>query len=326
MAKTIRWGIKGTGMIAAKVAPFIAAAKDTQVVAVGSRKLETAQAFAAKLNIPQAHGSYDALLADRDVEAIYLTLPNSLHAEWTIKAARAGKHILCEKPLAVTVAEVDAMVTAAQANGVVLMEAFMYRCHPATLRIKALVAAGEIGQVRLIRATFCYNWHAPQNVRYSLPLAGGALMDVGCYCLNFARYIAGADPIDVKATALIGPDSHVDETIACTLRFPNDVLAVLLAGMRNNTPPSAEVWGSEGQITTATPWFPDATRAAFSLTRGTETREIVVENGGNEYTLEAENLNACIRNEAQALMPLTETRANINTLRNLLHSAGVIAG
>ncbi|OGV83559.1 MAG: hypothetical protein A3K19_19780 [Lentisphaerae bacterium RIFOXYB12_FULL_65_16] len=326
MARTIRWGIMGTGMIAAKVAPLIAAAKNTKVVAVGSRKLETAKAFAAKLSIPRAHGSYEALLADRDVDAIYLTLPNSLHAEWAIKAARAGKHILCEKPLAVTVTEVDAMVAAAQKNQVVLMEAFMYRCHPATLHIKRLVTAGDIGEVRLIRATFCYNWHAPQNVRYSLPLAGGALMDVGCYCLNFARYMAGVDPIEMKATALIGPDSRVDETIACTLRFPNDALAVLLAGMRNNTPSGAEVWGSEGHIVTTTPWFPDAKRAVFSLTRGKETREIVIENGGNEYTLEAENLNACIRGEAQPIMPLYESRVNTGVLHALLQSAGVIAG
>ena len=326
MAKVVRWGIMGTGMIATKVAPLIAAAKDTQIVAVGSRKLETAQTFAAKLKISRAHGSYEALLADPEVDAIYLTLPNSLHAEWTIKAAQAGKHILCEKPIAVTVEELDAMVAAAQKNGVVLMEAFMYRCHPATLRIKQLVQEGAIGKVRLIRATFCYNWYALQNVRYSLPLMGGAMMDVGCYCLNFARYIAGAEPIEAKATALIGPESRVDETIGCTVKFPNDVLAILLAGMRNSTPSGAEVWGDGGQIITAAPWFPDAKRTVFSVTKGKQTYEEIIENGGNEYTLEAENLNACIRGEAKPIMPMEESRSNTGTLRMLLKSAGVIEG
>jgi predicted dehydrogenase len=200
----------------------------------------------------------------------------------------------------------------------------MYRCHPATMRIKQLVQEGAVGEVRLIRATFCYNWYALQNVRYSLPLMGGALMDVGCYCLNFARYIAGADPIEAKATALIGLESHVDETTGCTLKFPNDMVAILLAGMRNSTPSAAEVWGSEGQIVTNAPWFPDAKRAVFTVTRGKETREIVIENGGNEYTLEAENLNACIRGEAKPIMPLEESRSNTGTLRQLLKSAGVI--
>ncbi len=324
MAKAIRWGIMGTGMIAAKVTPLIAAAKETQVVAVGSRKPESAQAFAAKLGLPRAHGSYEALLADREVDAVYLTLPNALHAEWTIKAAQAGKHILCEKPIAVTVEEVDAMVAAAKKNNVVLMEAFMYRCHPATMRIKQLAQEGAVGKVRVIRASFCYNWYALDNVRYSLPLAGGALMDVGCYCLNFARYIAGADPVEAKAAALIGPESRVDETIACTVRFPDDIVAILLAGMRNTSPNTAEVWGSEGAIITNAPWFPDAKRAALYVVRGRETREVVVENGGNEYTLEAENLNACIRGEAQPIMPPAESRSNTETLRKLLLSAGVI--
>lgn len=324
MGRTIRWGIMGTGMIATKVTPLIMAAKDTQVVAVGSRKTETAQAFAAKMGIPRAHATYEALLSDPEVDAIYLTLPNALHAEWTIKAANAGKHILCEKPLAVTVEEVDAMAAAAKKNNVHLMEAFMYRFHPATLRIKKLVQEGAIGKVRLIRATFCYNWYDLRNVRYSLPLMGGALMDVGCYCLNFARYIAGADPVEAKATALIGPESHVDETIGCTLKFPNDILAILLAGMRNNTPSVAEVWGSEGHIITHSPWFPDAKRAVFTVTRGKETREEVITDGGNEYTLEVENFNACIRGEATPLMPLAESRSNTGTLRQLLKSAGVI--
>jgi predicted dehydrogenase len=217
------------------------------------------------------------------------------------------------------------MAAAAKKAGVVLMEAFMYRCHPATMRIKQLAEEGAVGKVCLIRATFCYNWYALENVRYSLPLAGGAMMDVGCYCLNFARYIAGADPIEAKATALIGPESRVDETIGCTIKFPGDVLAILLAGMRNSTPNTAEVWGSEGQIITAAPWFPDAKRTVFQVIKGKEAREVVIENGGNEYTLEAENLNACIRGEAKAIMPMEESRSNTATLRQLRRSAGAIS-
>ena len=186
----MRWGVISTGWVARTFIAALRESEDAQVVAVASRDTGRAAATAAEFGLARAYGTYAELLADPDVDAVYIGLPNSLHAEWAIASVRAGKHVLCEKPLAVSSAEAEAMFEAARTAGVWLMEAFMYRFHPQTLKVQELIGAGAIGEVRLVRAAFCFTVSDPANVRLSSELAGGALRDVGCYPVNFARMIA----------------------------------------------------------------------------------------------------------------------------------------
>jgi xylose dehydrogenase (NAD/NADP) len=189
--KTLRWGLLSTARINRALIPPLQASKRSQLCAVASRSQAKADEFASQCGIPRTHNSYEALLADPEIDVIYIPLPNSLHAEWTIRAVEAGKHVLCEKPLAVSTAEVDAIIAAAQAHGKIVAEAFMYRHHPQTLKIKALVDSGAIGELRMVRGAFTFNINRPDDVRLDPQLGGGSIWDVGCYPLSFTRYVVG---------------------------------------------------------------------------------------------------------------------------------------
>ena len=241
----LNWGILGTGAIARRFATELPRSQTGTLHAVGSRAQESADAFAQAYGATNAHGRYDALLADPDVQAIYISLPNHLHAEWSIRCAEAGKHVLCEKPLATNHAQAMTIIEAARANDVFLMEAFMYRCHPQTDKITELVRSGAIGEVRLIEASFGYNMGGPRdNIKLLNEMAGGGIMDVGCYPVSMARRIAGAaqgqrfaNPVVesdgynkemvLKAFGKIGEQSGVDEWTAAVVKFPGDILAEL---------------------------------------------------------------------------------------------------
>lgn len=287
----LRWGILGAANIARQVGPALAAGGT--VVAVASRDEARARDFAATFGIPKIHGSYEALLADDDVDAIYNPLPNRLHAEWTIKAIQAGKHVLCEKPLAVTVDEAQAMIAAAEAAGVVLMEAFMYRFHPQIPTLKAIVEEGEIGELRLIRSTFSFFVKQPENIRLSAELAGGSLRDVGCYCVNFSRFLAGGEPERAIATAVF--EGGVDTLFAGTLEFPGGVIAQFDSGLRCASRAEAEIVGSRGRIVVPAPWKPDFHRAGFTVETNAGRREVVIEEGGNWYEQQAAAFAAAVR-------------------------------
>src|SRR2546430_1153111 len=201
MATTLRWGILGTGNIATQFASGMKSAHRGRIVAVGSRARESADAFAETHGIDAKH-DYDALVKDREVDAVYLSLPNSLHHEWTMKALRAGKHVLCEKPFALNGAQSQEMFDVAQKQGRVLVEAFMYRSHPYVPAVDEAIRSGAIGRLQHIRTNFCYRTSKiAGNVRFDRALGGGALMDVGCYCINFSRHFAGAEPVAIQATA-----------------------------------------------------------------------------------------------------------------------------
>ncbi|MGH7143995.1 MAG: aldo/keto reductase [Planctomycetota bacterium] len=261
-AGKIRWGILTTGNIAKKFAGGASRAKSAVLTAVGSRDLAKAQAFAKEFNIPTAHGSYEALLADKNVDAVYIATPHPLHAEWAIKAADAGKHILCEKPITLNHADTMTVIEAARRNNVFLMEAFMYRCNPQTKKLVELVREKAIGEVRMIRASFSF--HAGFNADSRLfanKLGGGGIMDVGCYPVSVARLIAGvalgkpfADPIDVKAIGVLGK-SNVDEYTAALLKFPGDILAQVSTGVALNQESVVTVYGTTGRIEVPQPWF-----------------------------------------------------------------------
>jgi predicted dehydrogenase/aryl-alcohol dehydrogenase-like predicted oxidoreductase len=298
---TLRWGIIGAGGIARVFSRGLSKSATGTLVAVGSRTLESAQRFGAefKLEPEHCHGSYAALLADGEVDAVYIATPHPFHAEWAIRAADAGKHILCEKPLALNHAEAMAIVEAARRNGVFLMEAFMYRCHPQTAKLVELIRAGTIGEVRLIEAAFSF--HAgfnPESRLFNQALGGGGVLDVGCYCVSMARLVAGAatgkdfaEPLEVTGAGHIGPVSRVDEYAVATLRFPGGILAQLSTGVQLNRENGLRVWGSEGNLFVPQPWIPGRQAGVSTIVvqrQGEQPEEIRVEEGADLYAIEAD--------------------------------------
>jgi predicted dehydrogenase len=323
----MHWGVLSTGWIARTFVNALRDSQDARVVAIASRDRERADALAAELNVPRAYGDYAELLADPQVEAVYIGLPNSLHAEWAIASARAGKHVLCEKPLATSRAEAETMFETAREAGVWLMEAFMYRFHPQTLKVQQLLAEGAIGELRLIRSTFCFSVADPTNIRLSAPLAGGALMDVGCYPVNFARMVAGAAPKHVAAVAQWAA-SGVDETLAATLEYPGGAVAQITCSLNASRVHSAQLIGSAGSIELDQAFtlpFDRPTHIRLRRgARGAEAEEIAIA-PVNHYRLEAEAFEQLVQaghgEHGLPEMPLIETLDNLATIEALLLAA-----
>jgi predicted dehydrogenase len=316
-ARALRWGLLGTARINRRVIPPLRTSAGSRLLAVASRDPARAAAYAREWGIERAHGSYEALLADPEIDVVYIPLPNHLHAEWAIRAARAGKHVLCEKPLALSVAEVDAMEAAARHSGVVLAEAFMYRHHPQTLAVKEQVDGGAIGTVRFVRGTFSFPLGRPDDVRLRPEWGGGCLRDVGCYPLSFTRYLLGREPVEVFGSQVLGP-TGIDETFAGQLVFPGGVLAQIDAGFRSAFRTEMEVVGTEGTIRVRQPWRPEG--QGVLLTRGSETEEIAV-GGEDRYRLEIEDLAECARTGRAPRVSLAESRGNVAAMVALLQSA-----
>ncbi len=258
---TLRWGILGPGSIAKKFAQAMPATKHAKLVAVGSRSLAKAEAFAKEFAVPRVHGSYEALLADPEVDAVYIATPHPFHPRWVIAACEAKKHVLCEKPIALNSFQTEAMIQAARENGVFLMEAFMYRCHPQTARVVELVRSGAIGEVKVIRASFGFcAGENPDSRLFSNALGGGGILDVGCYPVSFARLIAGAalgtgvaEPVSVSGAGHLGA-TGVDAYASAVLKFPKDIIAEVATGIRLNRDNEALILGSEGSIHLNHPW------------------------------------------------------------------------
>ena len=329
MSTKLAWGILGTGRIAHTFARGLATSQTGRLVAVGSRTLEAANRFGDEFAVPRRYASYEALLADPEVEAVYISLPNHLHALWTIRCAEAGKHVLCEKPLATNYAEAMVAVEAARRHDVFLMEAFMYRCHPQTAQIVELLRSRAIGDVRVIQAHFSFNMKGarPENIRQQNAAAGGGIMDVGCYTASLARLVAGAalgqdfaDPIEVKPVGHIGASSQVDEWSTAALRFPGDIVANLTCGIQVSVDPALRIWGSEGHIVVPNPWFPGR--------EGTESKILVYRDGQQEpevvavdtsrplYSVEADTVAAHIlaRQAPSPCMTWADSLGNMRTL------------
>lgn len=246
----VRWGVLGCASIAlGKVIPAIQSSTNGEVIAISSRQLEKAREHAQALDIARAYGSYEELLAGPDVEAVYIPLPNSHHCAWTLKAAQARKHILCEKPAATTPEECEQMIEAYLANRVLFMEGFMYRFHPQHQRVKEIIESGAIGTVKLMRASFSFPMvERHSKIRLSKALGGGALMDVGSYCINACRCILGAEPTIVFASAEMSHDGQVDSSLIATLDFPEGVKCLIDCGFTMTRRHAYEVVGTEGKI------------------------------------------------------------------------------
>jgi predicted dehydrogenase len=246
----IRWGILSTARIADRIVTGARLAENAEIVAVGSRDLSRAQAYASERGIARAHGSYDDLLADPEVDAVYVPLPNSMHVEWSIRALEAGKHVLCEKPMARDPAQVERAFDVAERTGRVLMEAFMWRFHVQTEELVRLVST--VGELRYVRAAFGFNLPWLENVRWNPALEGGALMDVGCYGVSALRLICGAEPERVSGEQVLV--NGVDARFVGVLRFPGDVLGSFDCGMDVHRRNFIEVIGGEGTIEVPSPW------------------------------------------------------------------------
>ncbi len=275
--------------------------------------------MATHYGVERRYPSYDALLADPDVQAVYISLPNHLHAEWTIKCAQAGKHILCEKPFTTNRGEAMAVLEEVRRHDVFLMEAFMYRCHPQTARLKQLIDERVIGEVRLIQVSFSYNM-GPQydNIRLSNPAAGGGIMDVGCYTASMARLIAGAEPTTVTGTAYIGPISRVDERATASLLFPDGIVASLTCGTQVQVDQEVRIWGSEGSIRVPNPWFPaqGPNRILVQKTGETAPTEVVVDGPNELYAIEVDTVAAHLADHQapSPCMTWADTLGNMATL------------
>jgi xylose dehydrogenase (NAD/NADP) len=318
MPDPLRWGLLGTARINRRLIPPLRVSPGNRLRAVASRDAERAAAYAREWGIARAYGSYEELLADGEIDAVYVPLPNHLHAEWAIRAARAGKHVLCEKPLALSVAEVDAMAAAAGEREVVLTEAFMYRHHPQTLRVKQLLDEGAIGEPRFVRGSFSFPLTRPDDVRLDPAMGGGAVWDVGCYPVSFARFVLGAEPLEVVGHATLGP-TGIDETFAGQMVFPGGVLAQVDCSFRAPYRTQMEIVGGEGRILVPEPWVP-GTGEPLRVTRGDEEEKIVVD-GEDRYRLEIEDLADAVRRARPPRVSLAESRGNVATLVALLQSA-----
>ena len=337
MAKKLSWGLLAAGAIARAFATGVKHSKTGSLLAVGSRSKQKADAFAREFGIARAHGSYEELLADEDVQAVYVCTPHPMHAEWAIKAAEAGKHVLCEKPLTINHATATAVVEAARRNDVFLMEAFMYRCHPQTARLVELVREKAVGEVRLIKASFSFHAGAdPTGRLLANELGGGGILDVGCYTTSMSRLIAGAaagkdfaEPLEVKGCAHLG-QTGVDEWAIASLRFPGDILAQVATGVQLAQENLVQVFGSEGHITVPWPWIPSREGGASTILvhkKGQDApEEIVIETKDYLYGLEADTVAANIdrRQAPPPAMSWDDTLGNMRTLDLWRESIGLV--
>ena len=312
----VKWGIMSTAHINRLFLAGAREADNVEITAVASRDKARAEQYAREQQIPKAHGGYEELLADPEVEAVYIPLPNSLHIEWSIQALESGKHVLCEKPLSRRATDVERAFDVAEREQRLLMEAFMYRHNPQTRRLTELVADGAVGRVRVIRAAFGFVAHDPANVRLQTGLDGGGLMDVGCYCVSGARLIAG-EPERVSAEQVLGGDG-VDVVFAATMRHQNDVLSHFDAGLALDSRDVLELVGDAGSILLEDPWH--CRHPVIELRRGADSERIEIEKA-NSYRLEAENFSAAIRGEAAPLLGRDDAVGQARTIEALYRAA-----
>jgi predicted dehydrogenase len=317
MADPLRWGILGTANIARAVVNGIRMSSNGTVAAVASRDSARAEAWAQTHAIPKSFGSYDALIHSGEVDAIYVPLPNSMHAEWTIRCLRAGIPVLCEKPFARSASEAREVQRVAQETGIPVAEAFMYRFHPLYDQLVGLLLQGVIGNLVSIRSAFSFHLRDRNEIPASAELAGGALMDVGCYCVNFARLITGTEPDGAVA---LERRSCVDDTLAGVLRFPDRVLAQVDCSIEAYDRAQAEIVGSDGVIVLEDPWFPGEERGQILLRRSAKEERITTP-GGNGYHLEVEDFVEAVRTGRPPRWTVEDAVANMAVIDALLNAA-----
>lgn len=320
--KKLRWGIIGAANIAVhSVIPAIQQSQTGEVVAIASRSMDKAASVASRLNIPRAYGSYEQLLADPDIDAVYIPLPNHLHAAWTIRSAQAGKHVLCEKPLALTAAEASEMAEQCRKAGVHLAEAFMYRHHPRYSAIRKLIAEGRIGQLRAIHGAFTFrNPDDPDNVRFRADYGGGALYDVGCYPISAARMIFNEEPEAVTCHAFFS-ERHdgVDMMSSGLIEFSGGKALTFDCGMWASGRNKLEIVGSDGRIEVPSPFVNQPGHFYVTDEEGRTSEHYSGQH--NHYTLQADRFARVVWGEAEPLYPPEDAAANMRVIEACLTSA-----
>jgi D-xylose 1-dehydrogenase (NADP+, D-xylono-1,5-lactone-forming) len=313
----VRLGLLSTANINRQILAGASGTRRVEVAAVGSRDGARAQAYASEHGIPRAHGSYEALLEDAEVDAVYISLPNGLHHEWSMRALAAGKHVLCEKPYTRYPAEATEAYDAADAAGLVLMEAFMYRHHPQTKTVQRLVREGTVGRLVAVKAIFSFPLTDLTDVRAIPGLEGGALMDVGCYCVSGSRIVAG-EPLSVLADQVVG-ETGVDMALYGTLRFPDDVVSQIEASFRAPERQYLEVVGEAGVLRVHAPWRVDWGGELVLERDGSS--EVVPVDEANAYTEQLENLADAVQGHGHPLLGRDDAVAQARVIEALYRAA-----
>jgi len=319
VSRPLRWGLLGTARINRRLIPAMRAARRSIVAAVASRQPARAAAYAREWEIPVAHGSYDALLRDRGVDAVYLPLPNALHVEWTLRALDAGKHVLCEKPLALTPEDVERIEAVARAGARVVAEAFMYRHEPLIARIVALVGNGEVGPVTHMSAGFTYLQTRAPDVRLDPALGGGSLWDVGCYGVSVVRLIAGAEPTTALGCATMTA-TGVDESFSGLLQFPAGVVASVHSSFRTPYRTWLEIAGSRGVLIVPRPFRPEASDT-IEIRRGEEVLRETIEGSPLLFVRQIDDFVCAALDGRRPAVALSDSRGNAAALAALYESA-----
>lgn len=316
---TLNWGLLSTARINRSLIPAIRASTRSQLVGVASRSRDRAQAYADDWGIAQAYGSYDAMLADPNLHVVYNSLPNHLHAEWTIRAVEAGKHVLCEKPIALAPADVTAIADAARAHGRIVTEGFMYRHHARAKRVQQLVAEGILGELVVIKGAFTFTIAEVHKIRLDPAMGGGSLWDVGCYPLSFARMLTGEEPEALHAMQVLG-ETGVDLSFAGQMRFPNGVLAQFDCGFNAPFRMEMELVGTEARMVLPKAFKP-TDETPILIYRGDGAPEVVHVPGNLLYLDEVDDLVAAVLDGTPPLLPLEESRANVAAITQLYEAA-----
>ena len=316
--RVLNWGLLSTARINRALIPALKGSKRNRLLAVASRSMDAAEAYARQWKIKRALGSYEALLSDPEVDVIYNSLPNHLHAEWSIKALRAGKHVLCEKPLALTLDDVDAMQEAVKESGKVLAEAFMYRHHPVTLKAKEIVDRRQLGRLQFIRGAFTYTLRREGDIRSKKETGGGSIWDVGCYPISYARMLTGTDPVEAFGWQVLGA-AGVDNMFAGELKFPNDVYAQFDSSLVSPSRSFMEIVGQDGVLFVPTPFKPKPVDEIL-VTRGEKTERIEIW-GGELYIGEVEDMADAVLLGKPPRISLADSRGTIAVILGLIESA-----
>jgi D-xylose 1-dehydrogenase (NADP+, D-xylono-1,5-lactone-forming) len=320
MEKITRWGILSTARIARKaMIPALKASPFAQVVAISSRNSEKCRRIADEVNIPKAYASYEAMLADPEIDAVYNPLPNHLHKAWSIRAAEAGKHILCEKPLALNADEIQAMIAAAEANGVQLMEAFMYRYHPRFQAARQLVCQGAIGELKTIESAFTFKLEDTSNIRFQSEMGGGAVMDVGCYCINLSRILAGREPVAVHARTHWA-STGVDDHLSGLLDFGDGLMAHFDCAINQAGRQRCILGGTDGYLELPMTFNMGEIETLIHEDHGVMPSHVHTFPAVNMYRLLAEDFMRTMAGHPPSF-PIEDALGNIRTIQALLASA-----
>lgn len=314
----LQWGLISTARINRALIKPLRVSSRNELVAVASRSKENAESYASEWKIPHAFGGYQEMLDDPRIDVVYNSLPNHLHAGWTVNALKAGKHVLCEKPLAITLEQVEAMAAAAEVTGKILAEAFMYRHHPQTFKVKEIVDSGVLGAVRVVKGAFTFNMTNPGDVRLLPEMGGGSIWDVGCYPISFARYILGSEPLEAFGWQITG-ETGIDEVFTGQLRFKDNIVAQFDCGFRSPFRARMVVIGSEATLVIPNPFKPGINEE-MRIVREDKTEKLITA-GQELYIGEVEDIADAILDGTKPLISLEDSRYNVAVIIALLRSA-----